>query len=105
MYDPCGRASGSYKATPGKGEYTNTTFAKLGDLGSQVLPKYDIGTVWEAGSVVETMISFRATHGKPHQLPPGVRQNTGLTCVPHPPVRSCPNFNSVHFDFWMIACL
>ena len=67
MYDPCGRASGSYKATPGKGEFTNTTYAKLGDLGSQVLPKYDTGTVWEAGSIVETMASFRATHGGGYQ--------------------------------------
>jgi hypothetical protein len=67
VYDPCGRASGSYKATPGKGEFTNTTYAKLGDLGSQVLPKYDTGAVWEAGSVVETMINFRATHGGGYQ--------------------------------------
>ena len=53
MFDPCGRASGSYKATAGKGEFTDTKYAKLGDLGSRVLPKYDTGTVWEAGSVVE----------------------------------------------------
>ena len=68
VYDPCGRASGSYKATPGKGEYTDTKYAKLGDLGSRVLPKYDTGTVWEAGSVVETMINFRATHGGGYQF-------------------------------------
>ena len=67
VYDPCGRASGSYKATPGKGEFTDTKYAKLGDLGSRVLPKYDTGTVWEAGSVVETMTSFRATHGGGYQ--------------------------------------
>ena len=63
VYDPCGRASGSYQKTAGKGEFTDTKFAKLGDLGSQVLPKYDTGTVWEAGSTVETMTSFRAVHG------------------------------------------
>ena len=63
VFDPCGRASGSYKATAGKGEFTDTKFAKLGDLGSRVLPKYDTGTVWEAGSTVETMASFRAVHG------------------------------------------
>jgi hypothetical protein len=67
VFDPCGRASGSYKATPGKGEFTNTKYAKLGDLGSQVLPKYDTGTVWETGSVVETMTSFRADHGGGYQ--------------------------------------
>merc|ERR1711988_1781778 len=67
VFDPCGRASGSYKATPGKGEFTDTKYAKLGDLGSQVLPKYDTGTVWEAGSTVETMLSFRANHGGGYQ--------------------------------------
>ena len=68
MFDPCGRASGSYKATAGKGEFTDTKYAKLGDLGSRVLPKYDTGTVWEAGSVVETMTSFRADHGGGYQV-------------------------------------
>ena len=63
VYDACGRASGSYQATPGKGEFTDTKYAKLGDLGSRVLPKYDTGTVWEAGSIVETRTSFRANHG------------------------------------------
>merc|ERR1712032_811782 len=67
VYDACGRASGSYKATPGKGEFTNTKYAKLGDLGSRVLPKYDTGTVWEASSIVETLTSFRATHGGGYQ--------------------------------------
>ena len=67
IYDPCGRASGSYQATPGKGEFTDTEYAKLGDLGSRVLPKYDTGTVWEAGSTVETMTSFRANHGGGYQ--------------------------------------
>lgn len=68
VYDPCGRASGSYKATAGKGEFTDTKYAKLGDLGSQVLPKYDTGTVWQAGSTVETMSSFRAVHGGGYQF-------------------------------------
>jgi hypothetical protein len=67
VFDPCGRASGSYKKTAGKGEFTDTKYAKLGDLGSQVLPKYDTGTVWEAGSTVETMTSFRADHGGGYQ--------------------------------------
>merc|ERR1712037_979468 len=35
--------------------------------GSRVLPKYDTGTVWEAGSIVETMASFRADHGGGYQ--------------------------------------
>jgi len=68
VYDACGRASGSYQATPGKGEYTDTKYAKLGDLGSEVLPKYDTGTVWRRGSTVETLTSFRANHGGGYQF-------------------------------------
>merc|ERR1712167_252865 len=33
----------------------------------KVLPKYPTGTVWELGSVVETMTSFRANHGGGYQ--------------------------------------
>jgi hypothetical protein len=67
VFDPCGRAGGSAHPTPGHGEFTNTTYAKFGDLGSKVLPVYNTGTVWEAGSVVETMTSFRANHGGGYQ--------------------------------------
>ena len=45
----------------GHGEFTNTTYAKLGDLGSK-LPTMPSGAVWKAGSVVETMWSLRANH-------------------------------------------
>lgn len=67
VYDPCGRAGGSHMPTAGHGEFTDTIYAKLGDLGSKVLPKYPTGTVWEAGSVVETMASFRTNHGGGYQ--------------------------------------
>ena len=66
VFDPCGRAGGAATATPGHGEYTNTTYAKFGDLGSQ-LPKYPTGTVWTAGSAVQTMQSIRANHGGGYQ--------------------------------------
>ena len=33
-----------------------------------MLPKYDTGTVWKAGSTVETMTSFRAIHGGGYQF-------------------------------------
>lgn len=67
VFDPCGRAGGSAHPTPGHGEFTNTKFAKFGDLGSKVLPKYPTGVVWAAGSVVETMANFRANHGGGYQ--------------------------------------
>jgi len=55
IFDPCGRAGGAPGPTPGHGEFTNTTFAKFGDLGSVVLPKQFSGAVWPAGSVQETV--------------------------------------------------
>jgi len=66
VYDACGRASGGPHATSGHGEFTNTTFAKIGDLGSN-LPKMPSGAVWKKGSVVETMWSLRANHGGGYQ--------------------------------------
>jgi len=67
VYDPCGRAGGGPHSTGGHGEFTDTKYAKFGDLGSKVLPKYPTGTVWKAGSTVETMASFRANHGGGYQ--------------------------------------
>lgn len=67
VFDPCGRAGGSAHPTPGQGEFTDTTYAKFGDLGSKVLPRYPTGTMWEAGSIVETLQSIRANHGGGYQ--------------------------------------
>lgn len=66
VYDACGRASGGPHATPGHGEFTNTTYAKIGDMGSG-LPKFPSGAVWRVGSIVETMWSLRANHGGGYQ--------------------------------------
>eukprot|EP00656_Telonema_subtile_P055338 TRINITY_DN8524_c0_g1_i1.p1 TRINITY_DN8524_c0_g1~~TRINITY_DN8524_c0_g1_i1.p1 ORF type:complete len:368 (+),score=53.53 TRINITY_DN8524_c0_g1_i1:157-1260(+) len=62
VFDACGRAGGASHGTPGKGYYLNTSFATLGDMGSN-LPKQPTGAVWKVGSVVETMWSIRANHG------------------------------------------
>jgi len=67
VYDACGRAGGGPAPTPGHGEFTNTTYAQFGDLGSKVLPKYPTGTVWEVGAAVRTMQSIRANHGGGYQ--------------------------------------
>jgi len=66
VYDACGRASGGPHTTPGHGEFTNTSYAKIGDLGSK-LPKMPSGANWKRGSIVETMWSIRANHGGGYQ--------------------------------------
>lgn len=79
VWDPCGRASGSFQATGGHGEFTNTKYAKLGDMGSK-LPKFPSGAVWKAGSVVETMWSLRTNHVRHFSTPPSlVRAEAVLT--------------------------
>ena len=55
VYDACGRAGGGPKPTGGHGEYTDTKYAKFGDMGSQ-LPHYPSGTVWEARHVTRTFL-------------------------------------------------
>ena len=87
MFDPCGRAGGgAYPGAPGShAEFTNTTFATFGDLGSKVLPRYPTGTVWAAGSIVETLQSIRSNHGGTQAACPSQ--------VPHAPSRmshACP---------------
>ena len=67
QFDPCGRAGGAARPTAGHGEFTNTTFAKIGDLGSQVLPKMFSGAVWPTGSVQTTRWAVRTNHGGGYQ--------------------------------------
>ena len=88
VYDPCGRASGGPHATPGHGEFTNTSYARIGDMGSK-LPRTPSGAVWKAGSVVEAIWSLRANHGGGYQY----RASAGLelpVCGDHPTPPACP---------------
>lgn len=63
--DACGMAGGTlYKNVgPGVAVYANNTFAKMGDLGSKVLPAFGSGTAWTAGSEVEVKWGLRFNHG------------------------------------------
>jgi hypothetical protein len=57
--DSCGVAGGHVPPQGGfGGRYYNTTNAKLGDKGSKVLPKYDTGSSWKAGSTVEVSLAW-----------------------------------------------
>ena len=53
--DACGMAGGTLRkhAGPGEAIFADNQFAKMGDLGSQVLPPAPSGTVWTAGTSVE----------------------------------------------------
>ena len=78
MMDACGMAGGSPWAigAPGWGpggsasagvRYMNTSHAKQGDRGSEVLPETPTGTVWVAGSLVEVSWTMRTNHGGGYQ--------------------------------------
>lgn len=65
VIDSCGSAGGVLKGQqPGAAGaiYTDTEFAKLGDIGSD-LPPMPTGTVWTAGDVVEVAWTQKAWHG------------------------------------------
>jgi len=56
-----------YRGKGGEAEYTNTSIAKQGDLGS-VLPPAPSGTVFKRGSEVEVGWSIRANVSEPRPL-------------------------------------
>ena len=60
--DPCGRAGGTVWKYAGGGAdavFTNTSMARFGQLGSEVLPYAPSGTVWTAGTSVEVGWAIR----------------------------------------------
>ena len=61
VFDSCGMAGG-HKPPQGSfgGIYVNTSHAKLGDKGSEVLPKAPSGTIWTAGTAVEVSWTIEA---------------------------------------------
>ena len=51
---------GAYRGWTSAGvQYSNTSHAKQGDMGSVVLPARDTGVVWKAGEVVEVAWTMR----------------------------------------------
>ena len=63
MLDPCGVAGGHQPPDGGFGGiYVNTSHARLGDMGSAVLPPAPSGTIWQAGTAVEVSWTIEANH-------------------------------------------
>jgi len=66
VVDSCGSAGGRL---PGQGaggfgaSFVNTTHAKIGDLGSQVLGSRDTGVEWATGAEYEVAWTLQANHG------------------------------------------
>ena len=58
-----GMAGGGPKKQGGEAKYTETKFAKQGDLGSKVLPYSPTGIKWKAGGTGTTKWSIRSNHG------------------------------------------
>jgi len=69
VFDSCGMAGGHRPPDGGFGGiYVNTTHAKLGDKGTEVLPPYhDAGVVWGPGATVEVSWTIEANHGGGYQ--------------------------------------
>lgn len=65
VFDACGMAGGTARknAGPGDAVFADNQFAKMGDLGSEVLLPAPSGTVWTAGSGVEVAWGIRYNHG------------------------------------------
>jgi len=68
VVDACGMAGGSPgdQWMPEWGFFTDTTYAKKGDLGTH-LPEVKTATVWRAGSVHEAVWQVEANHGGGYQ--------------------------------------
>ena len=65
--DPCGMAGGTIPANAGgtpDAVFTNTSLARMGELGSHVLPYAPSGTIWFSGSTVEVGWGITYNHGE-----------------------------------------
>jgi hypothetical protein len=61
VFDSCGMAGGHKPPEGGFGGiYVNTSHAKLGDAGSEMLPKAPTGVKWSAGMSYEVTWSIEA---------------------------------------------
>lgn len=70
VFDACGVAGGALEQAGADSagiRYKNTSHAKQGDTGSEVLPEAPSGTIWTAGELAEVSWTVRANHGGGYQ--------------------------------------
>ena len=69
VFDACGKAGGQDVFDPLRGAtyYVPTAHAKVGDLGSVVLPPRPMGTAWRRGATVKASWTISANHGGGYQ--------------------------------------
>ena len=67
--DACGTAGGTAYANhgPGDADFNNNSLARMGDLGSGVLPKGKAQATWRRGENVEVSWGIRYNHGGGYQ--------------------------------------
>jgi len=63
VFDPCGMAGGRWTEAFNAAAFNTTKFAKMGDLGSQVLRPRPTGTTWKRGRTAKTRWQLTANHG------------------------------------------
>jgi len=63
VFDPCGMAGGRLTEAFNAAAYNTTRYAKMGDLGTQVLKPRPSGTVWRRGGTAKTRWQLTASHG------------------------------------------
>merc|ERR1712166_1327030 len=63
VFDSCGMAGGRWTEAFNAAAFNTTKFAKMGDLGSEVLAPRPSGTVWKRGSTAKTRWQLTANHG------------------------------------------
>jgi len=91
VVDACGQAGGKYKETPVGGDsvYTDTIYAKMGDMGSQLPPTLN-NPNWTIGSSVRVAWGMRYNHGGGYQY--------RLCPADKPLTESCFQENALQFD-------
>ena len=63
VFDSCGMAGGRWTEAFNAAAFNTTVFAKMGDLGSEVLKPRPTGTVWKRGGTARTRWQLTANHG------------------------------------------